>query len=759
MLFRKLLRTMLLYKAQFISMIIMITLGIGVFVGFNMEWVSIEENTGSFFEETGFADYRIVSETGFSELDAELIAGIRGVDKATRFVSFTADICEKPGDSLALSVTEDPDVSAFIVTSGRAYDEKSRDGIWLSDKYAAANDVKIGDILTLEYKDTDIEGVVRGLIKSGENLICVRDESQLMPDYTTFGFAYISPRMYEEAVDYPIYSQINVLSDLDEAAFSEATDDRLGKTMMILTKDETTSYAQAEGEAKEGKIMGSVMPVVFLVIAVLTMVTTMHRIAAREKTQIGTLKALGFKDRRIVRHYTAYAFVIGLLGTAFGIVLGYGVAYMVMSPNGTMGTYFDMPNWGLRVPGFCWAVLALILGLLTLIGLFSVKSMLRGTAADALRPYAPRKMRRLLIERTGLFRILPFGTCWNLRDIMRHKSRTAMSLIGVVGCITIVLGTLGMSDTMDAFLDMYYSGATNYATRIYMAEDASRVEREDAAVQYDGDTSSSNSVKIGEKAVSLDIYNIEHDFVRFPDENSEFVSLSDDGAYVCMRLSEEFDLQPGDRFTVSPYGTDEEYELTVAGIVRSVSENIVITERYAEKLDFPFMIDSVYTNVPRSEIASADTIKTVQSKSMVMDSFNTFMEIMNSMIYIMIAAGMIMGIVVLYNLGVMSYTERYREMATLKVLGFRDRNIGRLLISQNIWVTVAGIICGIPLAFYILDYLMKEMASEYELETTIYAQSYIVSILLTFGVSLIVGLMVARKNKNIDMVEALKGAE
>lgn len=137
--------------------------------------------------------------------------------------------------------------------------------------------------------------------------------------------------------------------------------------------------------------MGAVLPVLFLLIAVLTMVTTMHRLTAKEKTQIGTLKALGFKNRRILRHYTSYAFMIGILGTAIGIGLGYSVAYFIMNPNGTMGTYFDMPYWRLKMPGFCIIVMAAIIVLLTFIGFLSVKQMLKGTAADALRPYTPKK--------------------------------------------------------------------------------------------------------------------------------------------------------------------------------------------------------------------------------------------------------------------------------------------------------------------------------------------------------------------------------
>ncbi|MBD5538364.1 MAG: FtsX-like permease family protein [Lachnospiraceae bacterium] len=759
MLFRKLWRTMGLYKAQFISMVIMIALGIGVFIGFHMEWVSIEKNMSSFFADTGYADFRLVQESGFSEEDLQKILDIEGVEKAARYLAVTADVEERSGDSVALTVTTDILVSGFVVTEGEAYDAGSREGIWLSDKYAAANDIHVGDTLSFLYKSIEIKGEVKGLIKAGEYMICVRDESQLMPDHSTYGFAFISPVLYEEAAGFAFYPQINVVSDMEKKDFTAAAEEALAVTVMVLTKDETISYAEAEGEVSEGKTMGSVLPVLFLLIAVLTMVTTMHRLTAKEKTQIGTLKALGFKDRRILCHYTAYALMIGILGSAIGVALGYGIAYYIMNPDGMMGTYLDMPEWKLYLPWFCYVVLAAAIGLLTLIGFSSVRQMLKGTAADALRPYTPKKMKPMLIEKTKLFHRLSFGIRWNMRDSVRHKSRTAMSLIGIAGCMILIVGSLGMGDTMDAFLALYYDGATNYASRIYLAEEATKEQRNEVLSAYDGDWSASVSVQLEEKTVSLDIYSVEHDKVRFPDKDGGYVHIVDDGAYICMRLAEEFSLSVGDSFIISPYGSDEKYTLKVAGVIRSVSESIVITPKYADMLHISYAIDSVYTDVEKNEIDADSAIKNVSSKQMIMDSFDTFMDLMNTMIFILIAGALLLGVVVLYNLGVMSYTERYREMATLKVVGFKDRKIGSLLIGQNLWLSLIGVVIGMPAGMGVLAYLLKELAGEYEMKMAVSAATIAGSIVLTVGMSLLVSLMVSRKNKKIDMVEALKGAE
>lgn len=759
MLVKKMLRTAWQYKAQFISMVLMVMLGVGMFVGFNMEWASIEENMFSFFEDSKFADYRLVSEKGYSEDDLGKIAALDGVKAASRFLSVNVDVKDTGGDSVALAVTTDPVVSSFVLISGEAYDGSSADGIWLSDRYAEENGVSVGDTVTFVYRNTEISGKVKGLIKAAEQMICVRDKTQLMPDFATHGFAYISPVMYEKALGFAYYPQINVISSLEKEDFSEKVNKALGQTTVILAKDETLSYSQAEGEVSEGKAMGSILPALFLLIGLLTMVTTMHRLTAKEKTQIGTLKALGFHDSRITRHYTSFAFFVAVLGTALGIGMGYGVAWIIMNPNGMMGTYLDLPKWKLVFPAFCAVAVALIIAALTLIGFLSVRRMLVGTAADALRPYTPKKMKPMLIERTKFFHKLSFGTRWNMRDIVRHKARTAMSLVGIVGCTILILASFGMKDTMNAFLDMYYDNGLNYSSRIFLSETATDAEKQEIIDKYKGDFGGSVSVQLDEKTVSLDIYDITHDKIRIMDENTDKIEIGDGGAYICMRLAEEFGLGVGDTFTVSPFGTSDTYKLKVAGIFRSVSENVIISDKYASELNLPYTVDSVYTDTEKSDIALSDVIKSVQSKQMIMDSFEAFLSIMDTMIYLLVGGALLLGIIVLYNLGTMSYTERYREMATLKVVGFRDKKIGRLLSGQNLALSVVGIIIGIPLGALTLSYLLKTLASEYEMKMAIGAGSYIFTVILTVGMSLLVSLMVARKNKNIDMVEALKGQE
>ena len=349
------------------------------------------------------------------------------------------------------------------------------------------------------------------------------------------------------------------------------------------------------------------------------------------------------------------------------------------------------------MPGFCIPVIILTVVFLTFISYLSVKKMLKGTAADALRPYTPKVIKKSLLENFSIWEKLSFGTKWNIRDILRHKSRSAMTLVGVVGCMILLVGGLGMKDTMGSFMALF-------------------------------------------------------------DEDNELVELSDEGVYLCLRLADTAEI--GDTIDFSPYGSDETYQVRVAGYLRSLmTESIIMTDKYAESVGIEYQINSIFTDKEAEDIANSPLILGKQDKTTLMENYDSFMEIMNLMIILLVVAAVILGTVVLYNLGIMSYVERIRELATLKVLGFRDRHIGKLLISQNIWLTVIGVVIGLAAGEGVLYMLITSLASEYELNLTIGILTFVVSILLTFGVSLVVGLMVSRKNKKIDMVEALKGAE
>lgn len=771
MLFRKLLRTFFKYKGQFLSMIVMVILGTGIFAGFNSEWYSIKYNTKSFYENTHFADYRVINEDGFSEEDLALISEIASVNEASRFTSFET---KDKDNTIKINVSENKNVSSIMVVEGNEYDEMDTEGIWISKNYASHNNLVVGEDIRLTYLNKTISLRIKGIALSSECLINA-PEGALMPSFATYGYAYISPKCLEKIVIDSIVSENNMLSDtminelaekmlckmyyqihiISDAEYKEIAneiDDKFNKSMQVISKDDVISYSEVKGEENEGKTMGMILPIVFLLIAVLIMVTTMNRITTNEKLQIGILKALGFKNRRILLHYTSYAIVVGIVGSSLGLLLGYGVAYFIINPNGAMGTFFELPKWTIVFPWFVYVGIILINLFLVLIVLLSTKKILKGTASESLRSYTPKKMRNLLIEKGKLFHKLSFGTRWNLRETFTHPIRTIMTIFGVFGCTLLLFASFGMLSTYNQFLDNYYNKSMNYQTKITLKDEVEPQMISD----YQADYSSQLPIKINEKIYSLEVFGLDNGLYKLLDQNGNVIeNVANDGVYVCRRIKDEYDLHENDTITIKLFD-NQTYSLRIVGVISSLTNGVFMTSEYADSLGFNYKITYLYTNTLASDVIEDNNIVSIQSKAELINTFNSLTEVFYQMIIMLVIFSIILGFAVLFNLGIMSYLERYRELATLKVLGFKNKKIGRLLISQNTILTIVGIILGLPGGHLVLLFLLASLAADYEMVVCYKPYVFIITIIATLTVSILVSYLVSLKVKKINMVEALK---
>ena len=207
------------------------------------------------------------------------------------------------------------------------------------------------------------------------------------------------------------------------------------------------------------------------------------------------------------------------------------------------------------MPDFCWPIIICTVLLLTLISFLSVKKMLKGTAADVLRPYTPKAMKKSIIERIPGWEKLPFGTKWNVRDILRHKSRSAMTLIGVIGCMLLLVGGLGMKDTMAGFMSLLDETISNYVTKVNLSETADNRELEALAEELNGDWVAASGISYEGKTVTLEVYHAENEKIRFIDEDNALMQIGDEGVYLCLRLADTAEI--GETITFSPYGSEE----------------------------------------------------------------------------------------------------------------------------------------------------------------------------------------------------------
>lgn len=751
MLKRKIIRTLLNYKAQMISMLLMIILGVGIFLGCNIEWYSIKTNRTNYYEDTGYPEYRIYKDS-FSLDELQYVKDFSDVKYATRALTTLGSL--NNNTYLMLNVLEDCQNIKPLYIDGEVYSNEA-DGIYLSDLYAKENNIKLNDYLDIEAEGFKIHEPVKGLIKSSEYLICLKDSSQLLPNYKEYAYCYLSPKMITKYLGQAFYNTVYASSKLSTSDFEAKALNALGASITVLSYQDETGYSGSNGEIEEGKTMALLIPTAFILIAVLTMVTTMARISTNERIQMGVLKSLGFKRKKIARHYSLYGLIIGIIGTLIGCVLAYGIAYYIINPKGPMSTYLDFPSWHLYMPWYGVLIVILLPITLGIISYLIVNSELKGTACETLKPKREKAVKASYIEKTKFFSKASFQTKWNIRDMLRHKARTIMSIIGVLFSTVLIFACMGMRDTVIDFKNTLYNENYNFENKLTLNSQISNTKALDLASKYEADYEANVAIKLNNKTVVLSIINNSHNLLGIVDEKENRLELKDGGVYVC-RIIKDDGYKINKEIDFNLYGSKEIISSKVIGVCLSMTEGIYMTENTANELGISYKIQTLYTNLNAMVDSNVSSITT---KTELLSAFNTMMEMMDSMIWILILASAILAVVVLYNLASLGYIEKIREMSTLKVIGFTNKKIAKILVVGTIWITVMGLIIGLPLGAYLLDILLRALAGEYEMNMAFGYLSYIVGIVVPFLVSLVTIYLISKKTKKLDMVSALKERE
>ena len=803
--FKKFLKLFTSYKVQMISMIIMMAIACGVFVGFTIEWYSIDVLTNEQFEENKFPDYKVYStdvdfsrpETILTNYQVEIVDNIEEVQKAVghfqdncNVIKFNDKDISKKNKSLSLNTMSSYEINTLSIVKGISPDEDNDgnwddnlSGCWVNEHFLEENKLNIGDKISINYNGITNELEILGGVRSANFYITADFESgQIMPRYNMYGFVYVTPEtmklFYDDEIKTKLnyfgvdnyFTQIDLLSDTSKEKLTNIIEDKLGITLLVQAKADDVGYSESMGEVTEGKLCATIIAVLFLVIMVLSLFTTLDRIIRTERIQIGTFKALGFKNRKICLVYSSIGLSIGLIGAILGIGIGYFLGWFIMNPNGSMGTYIDPVSWSLHCPIFVWFVLIGIILIITLISYIFIRLSLVGSAASLLKPKAPKHDKPLLIERFKLFNKLSFTSRWNIRDIFRHKVRSFMTLFGIFSATLLLFVGFGMKDTINGLLDSF-SEVYDYKEQIIInTSKATNEDVIDMASYYEADYQAVTSIDIKGNDYTLTILNTSYNHMHLLDDDSNRMDLDEDkeGVYICYRMYND-GYKKGDTIKFSPYGTNDIYEVKVIGVNRTfLSEGITASAKFINSLRsdkgnlIEYKIQNLYTD-KYNELAKLDQyeaiIQSVQTYAQTFESMNGMMEVLNEMIWMIVIAAVIIGLVVLYNLGIMSFIERQREFATLKVVGFKNKSLGKIMIMQNIWLTIIGIVISLPLSYLILSQVMSLIGAEYEM--TIYTGwlTYVGSVVITFIVSMLVALLVIRKTKKISMVEALKGNE
>ncbi len=799
MLIKKCLRDIKLNKSQFLNIFIMVFLGVFVFAGIHSYMDGMRKSGETYYENNNLQDLWLTGEN-FSDDDLKEIKNIENVKDAERLLTIETDLLDFKNVSIETNFIESNNIAKMHIAEGEEFD-KNKSGVWF-DSYLAKNlNLKVGDEIKFKYKQYEIKEKIVGLVNTPDHVYTVKDETTLFPTHKDYGYMYlsinefptdfiydeirnsmkeenpylenvdISNEMIEKSIDnfkisdYYIFS--NVIVDVDDTSKLDETkreiENKITSAIAVTNRDTNSSYVTLNSEIEEGNTYSSVFTVLFLFIAMLSVITTMNRFVKKERTQIGTLKALGIKRRKITRLYVNYGFIISLVASALGLLVGnftIGKFFMNMEME-----YFEIPVYNTVLLPIVYELAIGVILIVTLVTYLSCRKILKESAVEALRTEIPKvKTKNLGITSKGIFKKASVSTKWNIRDIGRNKGRSIMAIVGVIGCTMLLVCAFGLLDTMNSYLKWEFDVINDFKYKLSLDTNHTEEQLQNLTNKYGEATSQTLGIEIqinDKKEANALVVNDAKDYLKYTDHNKKYMTLNDNGIYVTEKFANKFNLKIGDEIKFHVFGDDNWYTCKIEGLNRDPqNQNLNMTRKFYESLGLDYKPDSLYTNEDLSEVKSLDGVNVIQSIANLKDGMQSMLETTKTMVVILIIVSAILAFVIIYNLGILSFSEKQYQFATLKVLGFKNKQIKKIFVKQNLWLSIIGIIAGLPLGYFMIVYIFeKALGENYDFIAQVNVLSYLYAAIGSLVVAIFVNKVLARKVKTIDMVSSLKGNE
>ena len=555
----------------------------------------------------------------------------------------------------------------------------------------------------------------------------------------------------------------------------------------INSRDDLTDYTGYGENADRMRAIGKVFPVLFFLVAALISLTTMTRMVEEQRTQIGTLKALGYERHSIAAKYLGYACLATVTGSIVGILFGEKVfPYIIITAYGIMYPYMHSVVVPYNVE---YALLASLAALAcTLFAtIFSCYRELREQAAQLMRPPTPKNGKRVLLERmTWLWSRLSFTWKATIRNLVRYKKRFFMTVFGISGCMALLLVGFGLKDSIFDIGKIQYHELSLYNGNVVLNEEASEEEQDQAVRKLDQDPRVHATAENLLKQVTISNGKEEKDvFLNVPkdaDSFSEFIvnrdrvtkeqyTLDDSGVILTEKAAKVLEVQAGDTIYI-----EDEEKGEIPYKISAVCENYMMhylymtTNAYEEGFKEAPDYNSVYyimkdgkvgeTEAVGGYVIEEDGALSVSYTTNVEEQLDDMLGSLNIVIVVLVISAGMLAFVVLYNLNNINITERRRELATLKVLGFYPMEVAEYVYRENVILTVIGALAGILLGKILHRFIIVTV----EIDTAMFGRnidfsSFLYGFLITVGFSILVNLVMYFKLKKIDMIESLKSVE
>lgn len=563
-----------------------------------------------------------------------------------------------------------------------------------------------------------------------------------------------------------------------------------------LVMDRTANYGAASFEADADRVdsIAAVFPFIFFLVAALVALTTMTRMVEEERALIGTFKALGYRRTRIASKYLAYAAAASGIGSILGILaLSQVLPAVIMKAYGIIYFVPELPLPLPVDPGFAGLAAGLGVGVTLFATWAAVAATLRERPAQLMLPRTPKAGKRIVLERIGpLWRHLSFSWKVTFRNLFRYKKRFVMTVIGIAGCTALLLTGLGLSNAINDIIDKQFGEITKYNAVVTLADDLSSEEqRRIDDLLDDGSLVTAHTLAMRQnmlaggpdeqgKRMELVVPEDPASFDRFVALNTRVghhpVKLDDDGLVLTEKLAAELGVRAGDAVTLTEQdaignATGTSYEATVTGIVENYVYHYAymgpaLYEQLMGKAPDYRTVLAVTTSDPdlrvqfSNDLLAAGGVKTVAYNDETIDAYRDMMSSVNMIVVVLVTAAAALAFIVLYNLTNINITERMREIATLKVLGFTPREMNAYIFREIFLLAAIGCAVGLVLGVWMEGFVVVTAeVDQIMFGRAIHPTSFLLAFLLTMLFTVLVMLAMRGKLRRIDMVESLKSNE
>lgn len=804
---------------RFLSLLCMALLGVGFYAGIQAASPDMLNTLDSYLDTQNVYDIEIVSTLGLTENDLEEIRKIEGVDVAQGTYSKDAIMKTDKEEYVVKMIGINENINKVSLIEGNLPNENNE--IVVENDFLQENDLKIGDIINFEGDEQEYKivgtvesplyfGISRGTTTLGKGQIdyyIYAKEDIFNQEYYNNIYLTVknakemttSENGYEELVENTINKIEEIQTDREEQRFNEVYGEYIqslelqnipvdreslpSSTWYIFDRTNNQAYSDFIDATEGVSKIGDVFPVIFYIIAILISLISMMRMVEEDRQELGTLKALGFGNFKIILKYIIFSLLATIIGGLIGMAIGFKLLPNIIWEIYTM--LFTVPNFVAEF-NLEYGLIGLIIGVICICGssILVACRQLKQMPSVLMRPKSPKMGKKILLEKWKFFwSKLNFSNKIVVRNLFRYKMRAIVTVIGISGCTALILAGFGLKDSISNIVTFQFENVLKYDELISLNSNTdieslinSLQENEDVVDQvtarmettriYNNDKDYEVTLTIANNIDELE------NVISLNDVDNEYqkIELKDDEIVLSEKLATLLEVEKGDNVTFRNED-GKEYALKVTAIAENYINNYVyMTKDTYENVFSPYETNVIFLKIAdltaeeedelRKEILNNASVSSIVSSENTVSTVSDMMGSLDAVVVILVVASAILAFVVMYNLSNINISERQREIATLKVLGFYDNEVDNYITKENMILAFFGIILGLIVGVYLSHFIITTC----ETDTLMFVRqvnplSFVYSATITIAFTLIVNLINHINLKKINMIDSLKSVE